>query len=155
MTLAGTKTPLQCAEPDAIIELPRQPAPALVVFTDETTLKWLRPLRAGFRHCFVAVRRGNHWIVCNPFAHYTDLDLVIGFTMSELARWYRRHGFVVIETVATMPPPECAPFRPFTCVEAVKRALGLRAPWVFTPRQLHRHLVCREEMTREQSPDKC
>jgi hypothetical protein len=117
--------------------------PALVVFADDTTLKWLRPLRTGFRHCFVAVRRGNDWIVCNPFSHYTELDVIHGFTADELAAWYRHHGLLVVETVATTPPARCAPLRPFTCVEAVKRALGLCAPWIFTPRQLYRHLARR------------
>ncbi|MFO1129306.1 MAG: hypothetical protein U1E66_12840 [Rhodospirillales bacterium] len=121
---------------------PQHPAvPAIVVFDDNTDLKWLRPLHAGFRHCFVAVRHGNHWIICNPFSHYTDLSVVHGSSVGELAEWYRRHGLRVVETVAAMPPPRCAPLRPFTCVEAVKRALGLRAPWIFTPRQLYRHLV--------------
>jgi hypothetical protein len=69
---------------------------------------------------------------------------VEGFTADELAAWYRHHGLHVVKTVATTPPAKCAPFRPFTCVEAVKRALGLRAPWVFTPRQLHRHLTQRD-----------
>ena len=119
-------------------------APALVVFDDDTTLKWLRPLCPGFRHCFVVLGRGDHWIICNPFSHYTDLEVVHGFTSAELAAWYRHYGLRVVETMARMPPPRCAPLRPFTCVEVVKRALGLRAPWVFTPRQLHRYLVQRE-----------
>jgi hypothetical protein len=133
------------AEPDACAEHGGSPhaSPAIVVFDDDTTLKWLRPLDAGFRHCFVAVRRGDHWIICNPFSHYTDLDVVSGFTADELAAWYRHHGLHVVETLAKTPPPKCAPLRPFTCVEAVKRALGLHAPWVFTPRQLHRYLVQR------------
>ena len=132
----------------------RPTAPALVVFADDATLKWLRPLRAGFRHCFVAIRRGDYWIICNPFAHYTDLDVVYGFTGTELTEWYRRHGLLVVETVATTPPAVCAPFRPFTCVEAVKRALGLHAPWVFTPRQLHRHLVQRKTLAMAAVADK-
>jgi hypothetical protein len=134
------------ADPAALAKAPapdhdqRPPVPAIVVFADDASLKWLRPLHKGFRHCFVAVRRGDHWVICNPFSHYTDLDVVCGFTAEELAEWYRHHGLLVVETMAQTPPPRCAPFRPFTCVEAVKRALGLRAPWVFTPRQLHRHL---------------
>jgi hypothetical protein len=31
--------------------------------------------------------------------------------------------------------------RPITCVEIVKRLLGVRAPGVITPHQLHRHLL--------------
>ncbi|MFO1152109.1 MAG: hypothetical protein U1E42_00385 [Rhodospirillales bacterium] len=115
--------------------------PALVIFDDDTTLKWLRPLRPGFRHCFVAISRGDHWIICNPFSHYTDLEVVHGTTAAAMAEWFCHHGLRVVETVARTPPPRCAPLRPFTCVEVVKRTLGLRAPWVFTPRQLHRHLI--------------
>jgi hypothetical protein len=125
--------------------MPAPPAaatPALVVFADDTTLKWLRPLKSGFRHCFVLVKRDGAWILCNPLSHYTDLDAVGGSLGGPaMADWYRRQGFTVVETLAVRPPPVCAPVRPFTCVEAVKRALGLQAPWVFTPAQLYRHLT--------------
>lgn len=116
---------------------------ALVVFADDTTLKWLRPLAPGFRHCFVAIAHENCWIVCNPLSHFTDLDVLDALPAAALAAWYRRHGFTVVETEAGVPRPVAAPLRPFTCVEAVKRALGLHAPWVFTPHQLYRHLVRR------------
>jgi hypothetical protein len=34
-----------------------------------------------------------------------------------------------------------APVRPFTCVEAVKRLIGIHAPWTLTPWQLFGHLT--------------
>lgn len=114
---------------------------ALVVFENNTRLSGLRWLRTGFRHCFVALQRDEVWVVCNPFSHYTDLDVVIGWTGARLGAWYRQHGFLVVETVARVPAERCAPIRPFTCVEVVKRVLGVRAPWVLTPWQLYRHLT--------------
>jgi hypothetical protein len=56
-------------------------------------------------------------------------------------RFYRQRGHRVIATTLMIPPRVLAPIRPFTCVEAVKRVLGLRAPWVFTPWQLYCHLL--------------
>jgi hypothetical protein len=127
--------------------------PALVVFADACTLKWLRPLRRGFRHCFVLVLSEQGWILCNPCSHYTELDILAARSMGELAAWYREHGLCAVPTVARTPPHRCAPLRPHTCVEAVKRVLGLRAPWVFTPWQLYRHLADRNEVPA--SPKKC
>lgn len=117
------------------------PLPALVVFADDVSLIWLRPLRRGFRHCFVTVARDDVWIVCNPLSHYTDLDVALGVTTGELAAWYRHQDFSVVETTTCVPPRRCAPIRPYTCVEAAKRVLGLHAPCVLTPWQLYRHLT--------------
>jgi hypothetical protein len=118
---------------------------ALVVFGDATTLRWLRLLRPGFRHCFLAVNDGRHWITYDPLCHSTEIAVQPVPAAFDLAAWYRAQGHVVVETRirrgnggdgrGTMP------WRPFTCVEAVKRALGLDAPDVWTPWQLYRHLL--------------
>jgi hypothetical protein len=113
---------------------------ALVVFADDTSLKCLRPLRRGFRHCFVAVASCNGWVICDPLSHQTGLGFVQGLSAADMASWYRSRGLRVIAT-RTRAAPQCpAPIRPFTCVEAVKRVLGLHAPWVVTPWQLYRLL---------------
>jgi hypothetical protein len=114
--------------------------PALVVFADNTELKFLRWLRRGFRHCFVAVHTAGGWVICDPLSHQTDLSIVDGFTSEELAAWYRSYGMRVIETRLRTAPFRPAPLRPYTCVEAVKRVLGLHARWVVTPWQLYRLL---------------
>ena len=77
---------------------------AIVIFADDTGLTWLRLLRSGFRHCFVAVQRSNVWIICNSLSHHTDLDAAVGWTAGELSTWYRSRGFVVVEAVARVPP---------------------------------------------------
>jgi hypothetical protein len=106
---------------------------ALVVFADNTDLKFLRSLRRGFRHCFVAVHTAGGWVICDPLSHQTDLSIVDGFSPQELAAWYRSYGMRVIETHVRAAPFRPAPLRPYTCVEAVKRVLGLHARWVVTP----------------------
>ncbi len=120
---------------------PFTPAPALVMFVHGTSLRWLRLLAPGFRHCFVAVQGEHHWIICDPMSHRTDMFTVPWITARALAEWYRDHGMIVVETETRRPPLTLAPIRPYTCVEAVKRVLGLHEPWVLTPRQLFRCLM--------------
>jgi hypothetical protein len=121
--------------------------PALVVFVDESGLKCLRCLRRGFRHCFIAVRSARGWVICDPLSHQTDLSIVEDYSPAELAAWYRDYGLLVVETHVRPAPLRPAPIRPFTCVEMVKRVLGLHAPWVLTPWQLYRLLTdpCRAD----------
>lgn len=118
----------------------RRDNPALVVFMGSSDLRRLRLLRRGFRHCFVVVSTAGGWVICDPLSHQTDLDIVSGFSCHELAAWYRNAGMRVIETRVRAAPRQPAPLRPYTCVEAVKRILGLHAPWVITPWQLYRLL---------------
>lgn len=125
---------------------------ALVVFVDQCGLKWLQWLRRGYRHCFVAVRSGSSWVICDPLSHRTDLIVVGDFTTRELADWYRGHGLRVVQTHVLSAPLRPAPIRPYTCVEAVKRVLGMHAPWTLTPWQLYRRL-CRSETQQRLTSD--
>jgi hypothetical protein len=110
---------------------------AIVVFSGETSLKWLKLLRPGFRHCFVLVRQQDCWVIYDPLSHRTDLAVIVGPSLGELAEWYRVKGLQVLETTVRRAPLRLAPLRPFTCVEAVKRVLGIHAPWITTPWQLY------------------
>jgi hypothetical protein len=110
---------------------------ALVVFSGRTELTWLKWLRPGFRHCFLLLDGPQGWLCINPLAHHTHiqpLQLPAGF---DLAGWYRRMGFRVIEAPVAVPRCRALPWRPFTCVEAVKRILGIRAGLILTPWQLY------------------
>lgn len=115
-------------------------APALVVFSGDSDLRWLRLLRPGFRHCFAVVQIDGAWVVVDPLSHYTALRVMPVMAGWEPACWFRARGLTVVPTRAREPAHRLAPLRPFTCVEAVKRVLGLRLPGVFTPWQLYRAL---------------
>jgi len=114
---------------------------ALVVFSNETDLWWLKFLKRGFRHCFVVIRLHDKWVTIDPMAHFLEIslpDLPDGF---DLARWFRKNGMIVVETYIRYP--ERRPYPPFflSCVEVVKRILGLHLPLILTPAQLYKFLT--------------
>ncbi len=113
---------------------------ALVVFSGQADLAWLRMLRPGYRHCFALVQSGDHWVLYNPLSNGTEIEVWPGGQEQSIRAWLVQNGYEVIdETVRPLRPPALA-WSPFTCVESVKRVLGLRAPGIFTPWQLYRRL---------------
>jgi len=117
---------------------------AVVVFSGRADLAWLRLLRPGFRHCFILLHTGKGWLYLNPLAHRTEISLLDLPGEFDVAGWYRQRDMVALTTRPRRPPHRAAPWRPHTCVETVKRILGIHAGWVLTPWQLYRHIVASE-----------
>lgn len=113
---------------------------ALVVFSGRADLKWLRVLKPGFRHCFAVIEVRGRWIVYDPLSNRTEIDIVDGVTLTDLVHVYRSQGLRVV--LVALPPtrfePQSLGF--YSCVEAVKRVLGIRAPRVITPWNLYNFL---------------
>ncbi|MGB4057447.1 MAG: hypothetical protein WBK77_05130 [Alphaproteobacteria bacterium] len=113
---------------------------AWVVFSGHAELPWLKILRPGFRHCFALLNDGERWITVDPLSNYTDInvhDFPSGF---DLPSWIGERGLIVIRAhIRRTADP--APWMPYSCVEAVKRILGLHARLILTPWQLYRHLL--------------
>ena len=114
---------------------------ALVVFSGEADQLWLRIFRKGFRHCFLVLGSPGGWLYLNPMAHQTLIQVLPVPPDFNLAEWYRNLGLAVVETKPIQPPRRAAPWRPFTCVEAVKRAIGITAGNIWTPWDLYRYLM--------------
>ena len=55
--------------------------------------------------------------------------------------WLENRGQLVIPAPIDRTQKRPAPWRPFTCVEAIKRVLGIHARFIMTPWQLYRHLM--------------
>lgn len=115
--------------------------PALVAFGDAARPRWLKLLAKGFRHCLIAIKDGGRWVVCDPLSHWTEIAVLPCLPEHVIAARLVAAGYLVVPARACAPEPAPQPWRPYTCVEAVKRALGLRAPWVLTPKQLFRRLT--------------
>jgi hypothetical protein len=115
---------------------------ALVVFHGRGEGRFARFLAPGFRHCFVCVvdPRAGIWLRLDGCDGVPALraDAAAGFALAE---YFRASGFAVVELENVIPQPPRTPLMLGTCVGAVKRVLGLRAPFVLTPRQLFRRLV--------------
>ncbi|MGB0670899.1 MAG: hypothetical protein ACPGNT_05340 [Rhodospirillales bacterium] len=119
---------------------------ALIVFTDATEISWLRILKPGFRHCFAMIAEPEGWIIYDTLAHQTEIVLWRGLSEAEVLTSLCARGNRVVPAILLDAPKKLAPLRPLTCVEAIKRLLGLRAPWVFTPYQLYRRLEKMHEL---------
>lgn len=117
---------------------------ALAVFSGKADLVWLRVLRPGFRHCFVALEEAGRWITVDPLAGYTDVAVQPVPAAFDLAGFYRERGFTVVET-RRRRRFRPAPLLPATCVEVAKRVLGIASWRVLTPGQLHDFLLKNRE----------
>ena len=112
---------------------------ALVIFQDREVWQtcWMKP---GFRHVLIALQVTDDMVVIldtgaggiHPWAGAMSLD--------DVGEHYIIKGSTVVETDAE-PGGTLYPTR-WTCVEVVKRTLGLRAPFVLTPYQLYWRLLC-------------
>lgn len=112
-----------------------------VVFSDQTDIRWLKILKRGYRHCFVLIHDGMRWITLDPLSH--RMEVVAHDTPHDfdLPSWLSGQGFVVVRSrINEDDRPTPAPLMPFTCVEAVKRFLGIRSRFIITPWQLCEYL---------------
>jgi hypothetical protein len=116
------------------------PKLALVVFVDRGCV-WLRGLKRGFRHCFVALRDRDIWLVCDSLKDRIELFVLPVAAEADLASFYHAQGHrVLIGTTQPKLRRGSLVLAPLTCVTVVKRLLGVDAPWVLTPWQLFGHL---------------
>jgi len=114
---------------------------ALIIFSGETDIRWLRILKRGFRHCFACVYTHGQWVFYDPLAHITCLSICDGLDSVDLEYWFWQQGCRVVRTSRHPEIRKKAPPALFTCVEAVKRLLGVRGLFILTPWQLYRHLT--------------
>ena len=114
---------------------------ALVIFEDRPDSRWLGWLKPGFRHCYCLVRAERGWILIDPLLQnlrVSWLDLPNDFDPVE---HYIRSGRIVISGFGRDLHPTTGFVRLITCVEIVKRTLGLGHVRAWTPYQLHRFLL--------------
>lgn len=115
---------------------------AWVVFTGTADLPWLRVLRNGFRHCFVVLHDGVRWVSLDPMLHQMELKVHHHLPGDfDFPAWLAMRGAKVLPAAIDDTHTKPAPWRPFTCVEAVKRVLGIHARGVMTPWQLYQYLT--------------
>lgn len=125
----------------------KEPHGAWVVFSDETELRWLKFLKPGFRHCFLLLNDGQCWVSYDPMSHHTDITVHHMPVFFDLPGWLEGRGHKVMRAVLNKAHVKPAPFGFFTCVEAVKRAVGIHALRIQTPWQLYRFLGIQNNQT--------
>ncbi len=113
---------------------------AWVVFSGKTDMRWLRIFKPGFRHCYVLLNDGEHWATIDPMSSYMEVSIHNLPAEFNLPLWLEDRGHCVVSAPISREPKQ-APWMVFTCVEAVKRILGVHKRWIVTPWQLYRHLT--------------
>lgn len=113
---------------------------AIVAFGGSPELKLLRYLKPGFRHCFALVLSQGVWVMYNPLSIGTEIDVWPGDCEEQLRHWLNLNGYTILDAHVQALRPGPLPWTLFSCVEAVKRVLGVRKPWILTPWQLFNHL---------------
>ena len=114
-----------------------------VVFEDTDSIWWLKFLKKGFRHCYVLLtsRENNLMILLNPRSNQTDIQLFHNCDIDNAIRLFtscKEH--TILRVHMTQSPLKCAPIMFFTCVEFVKRILGIHDFAIITPYQLYKKI---------------
>lgn len=114
---------------------------AWVVFSGHTEIAWLRFLKPGFRHCYVLLNDGERWTSFDPLSNVIEISthhhVPVDFDMP---KWLESRGNKVVPANIRRDLMKPAPWMLFTCVEAVKRVLGIHVRKVMTPWQLYTYL---------------
>ena len=97
----------------------------VVVFSEQNRIKWLRYLKPGFRHCFAYGLSRAGWLALDPLSHCLVVNHVDFPPEADLAAAFRKAGWMALTVEARQPAPRPAPLAAFTCVELVKRLIGL------------------------------
>ena len=120
-----------------------EPLCAYVVFTDETTVRWLRFLRPGFRHCFVMVGDGEKWVSIDPLLSRIQIMIHDAPAIIDIIKYLRESDHVVVSVNLSLA--DCSLYQPalLHCVSVVKRIIGVRSYRVQTPWQLYKFLEAR------------
>jgi len=114
---------------------------AYVAFGGRRTRWWMRFLKRGFYHCALVLGNGREWILIDPLVHFTDL---IVLKNGDIREAFRQKGYRLIRTTPVIPSLTRTQFRPLTCVEVVKRFLGINQPFIWTPYQLFNFLFLKK-----------
>jgi hypothetical protein len=114
----------------------------LVVFADAPEKRILRFLKPGFRHCFLLVSgvRAGEWICLDPQSHRVRCENWCYSPIFDPCAYYRAMGHHCVWATYPQSVRRKTRIGPMSCVELVKRVLGIPAFWIVTPWQLYRHL---------------
>jgi len=99
---------------------------------------WVRFLRPGFSHCYLLIKQDVGY-VCVEMSIYS-MEVNYYPSIREFKKTLDKTTVVIknyTDVNQSLPMPF---FRPFTCVEMVKRVLGIKQWSIFTPYQLYRYL---------------
>ena len=115
---------------------------AYVLFRNERSFKGLRLLKKNFRHCAVILESDRHWLYLDQTFFQTEMRIWDKSVFPLV--FFKKKGWKVLQ-VSSPASSNTNRFRFgwVDCVSMVKRVLGIKKRWVFTPYQLYKVLILR------------
>lgn len=114
-----------------------------IVFEDSPKRRWFtRYLKPGFTHCYLMYKsvNGLMWVIINPMWSHCDVDVRTLETFPS-AQDYAGEYAIVVKFNATINPDQTVAQLSFmSCVDFIKRFIGLARWRVITPYQLYKEL---------------
>lgn len=109
---------------------------------------WTRIVSPDFAHVFALKWAGDQWLMVHPRIGYLEVQALPYYDEQDIDQIVQdleidhthKVGFERLNKQRTRTPWL---LWVWTCTEQVKALLGIRAVWVFTPRQLHRYVTRR------------
>jgi hypothetical protein len=102
-----------------------------VVFESSKGNWWNRFIDKEIAHCFLLIPCNGDWVVLNK-----DIDKTEVFTIETLSDIITTAAIIKTKAI----PNKRGLFMLNTCVGQVKQYLGIRKPFIWTPKQLMRYL---------------
>lgn len=125
---------------------------AFVAFSDAPSMRFLRFLKPGFRHCFLLIPLPSGWLTIDPLCSGIEIMTHDAPTDHRFIDLFINGNLnIVSKRINTVNKKILLPLC-FSCVGLVKRVLGVRAWWVQTPYQLYRYLQNQADEVRPSDP---
>lgn len=109
----------------------------IVAFGGQPTFWWMHFLKKDFYHCLVVLGKDGKWVMIDPLCHYTDLIMI---EQGDVLSFLHAQGYRTLLVPMHYPQTHGLQLTPYTCVETVKRFLGIDKPFILTPYQLYQYL---------------
>ena len=112
-----------------------------LVYEDKEPHWWSYFFKSGYKHVSAVIFDGLFWIKMDFTLGYTDID-VLCYDWHDTIKDVTRDQDMITQYVEAWRKPRYrvrSIFAPWTCVEAMKSLLGIRAWWVITPYQLYKY----------------
>lgn len=112
-----------------------------LIYEDRQPYWWNYFMKSGYKHVYSITFDGLFWIKMDLMLGYTDIE-VLCYDSRDTINDVMKGQNVTIQHIRVWRKSRYRVrtiFAPYTCVEAMKAFLGMRA-FVFTPYQLFKHL---------------
>lgn len=112
-----------------------------LIYEDRESHWWSHFFKKGYKHVFALRFDGFFWIKMDFLMGWTDFGVVPYHDCATIKDITNGRN-VIVQYVEAWRKPRYRVrllFAPWTCVEAMKSLLGIRAWWVITPYQLFKY----------------